>query len=398
MIHLQSKQQIQQFTLLLSCTYMVSYITRINYGAIISEMVSATGISRDLLSMSLVGSFITYGCGQVISGILGDHIAPKKLVSLGLMITIVMNLLIPLCSGPYQMLAIWCINGFAQSFMWPPIVWMMSAMLSEDEYKKTTTKVSWGSSVGTILVYLGAPLIISFLSWKWVFVICACVGVVMLSVWSKYASDVKVEQRKVMETNTTFTISPLIICIMIAIVLQGMLRDGVTTWMPSYIAETYEISNIVSILTGVVLPIFSIVCFYIADELYRHKLRNPLVCAGVFFLVGSVAALVLFRINDQSAIVSVLCSALLTGCMHGVNLMLICMLPPYFTKHGNVSSMSGLLNSCTYVGSAISTYGIAVISQEMGWNTTIGIWLGIALLGMFLCFGCARRWYKQYME
>lgn len=99
---------------------MVSYITRINFGAIVSEIEQSTGILRSALSMALTGSFITYGTGQIVSGILGDRVSPKKLVSIGLIITCAMNVLIPLCPSPYLMLIVWCINGFAQSFMWPP--------------------------------------------------------------------------------------------------------------------------------------------------------------------------------------------------------------------------------------------------------------------------------------
>ena len=76
---------------------MVSYITRINYGAVISEMVDQTGLSRAVLSMALTGSFITYGTGQIISGICGDKFSPKKLVFYGLSLSIGMNLLIPFC-------------------------------------------------------------------------------------------------------------------------------------------------------------------------------------------------------------------------------------------------------------------------------------------------------------
>ena len=74
------KRKINAFVLLFVATYMISYITRINYGAIISEIRSQTGISKSLLSMSVTGSFITYGIGQIISGIFGDRISPKKLV------------------------------------------------------------------------------------------------------------------------------------------------------------------------------------------------------------------------------------------------------------------------------------------------------------------------------
>ena len=93
--------------------YMVSYITRINFGAVISEIERDTQWSRTVLSAVVTGSFIAYGAGQIISGIIGDRFSPKKLVLLGLMVTVTMNLLMPLCSTPYGMMAVWCINGIA---------------------------------------------------------------------------------------------------------------------------------------------------------------------------------------------------------------------------------------------------------------------------------------------
>ena len=126
------KKGVTRLAVLFALTYMISYITRINYGAIISEMEKATGMSKSMLSMALTGSFITYGFGQVISGILGDRFSPKKLVTIGLFATVTMNMLIPLCSSPYQMVVVWCINGFAQSFMWPPLVRLMTILLNPD--------------------------------------------------------------------------------------------------------------------------------------------------------------------------------------------------------------------------------------------------------------------------
>ena len=77
---LQERRRGNLCVLLFAAAYMVSYITRTNFGGIIQEMQTDTGISKQLLSMSLTGSFITYGAGQVVSGLLGDKISPKRLV------------------------------------------------------------------------------------------------------------------------------------------------------------------------------------------------------------------------------------------------------------------------------------------------------------------------------
>ncbi len=402
MTKLENRRQVNTFTLLLMCTYMISYITRINYGAIISEMETATSISRELLSVALTGSFITYGAGQMVSGVLGDRFSPKKLVSYGLVATVLMNLMIPVCQDACQMLVVWCVNGFAQSFMWPPMVKLMTALLSKTDYKKTSEKVSWGSSIGSIVVYLFAPILISVFGWKSVFLFSAVCGIIMIFVWNRFSYDIEIEQKQPDaapgKIKGGFLFQPLMICIMVAIVLQGMLRDGVTTWMPSYISETYHLSHVISILTGVILPIFGIVCFHLATKLHMKKFTNPLMCAGVFFGAGALSSLGLVLLAGVNAGFSVLLSAMLTGCMHGVNLMLVCMIPPFFEKYGSVSTVSGVINACTYIGSAVSTYGIALLSERVGWSFVLLIWLGIAVLGTLICLLCVKPWKLNFSD
>lgn len=397
----------KQLVLLMSMTYFVSYITRINYGAIISEMVEDTKFTETMLSMALTGNFITYGLGQIISGILGDKFSPKKLVSLGLIVTVSMNLLIPVCANPYQMLVVWCINGFAQAFMWPPLVKIMSGALTSDEYKKSIVKVSWGSSFGTILIYLISPVLISFAGWRSVFIFSACCGGIMIFLWNLCMSKVQLVSDKPLQVSLQSDekkskkasfMSVAIVGIMIAIVLQGMLRDGVTTWMPSYIKSTYNLGTEISILTGVVLPIFSIFCFNFTSFIYRKKFSNPMTCAAMLFGMGAVSSVCVALFTGVNVILSVLFSALLTGAMHGVNLMLISMIPPFFEKRGNVSTVSGVLNSCTYVGSAISTYGIAVLNSHFGWGFTVGVWAVIAVCGTAVCILCIKPWRAKMNE
>lgn len=387
----------RQAALLFTVTYMVSYITRINYGAIVSEMGTALNIPKAQVSMALTGSFITYGLGQLVSGVLGDRLSPKKLVFAGLCTTTCMNLLLPLCASPWLMLAVWCVNGFAQSFLWPPMVKLM-AVLPPEDYTRVSVRVSWGSSFGSIAVYLLSPLLLSLFDWRAVFFCSALCGAAMAFLWNRFAYDVppaprQPGQRKASGRCVLFC--PLMIGVMAAIVLQGMLRDGVTTWMPSYISETYHFSNQVSILTGVTLPLFGILCMQLASTLYTKVFKSPVLCSAVLFSAGALASLGLRLSTGGNAGASVVLSAILTGCMHGVNLLLICMIPPFFKKYGNVSTVSGALNFCTYIGSAISTYGIAVLSDQFGWHVTLLAWLVIACAGAAVCLLCCGPWKRN---
>ena len=394
----------KQLALLMMITYMVSYITRINYGAVLVEMVEATGFSKTQLSMAVTGSFITYGTGQIISGFLGDRLSPKRLMACGLGVTALINMILPFFENPYIMAGLWCVNGFAQAFMWPPLVRIMVAVFTEEEYKHATVTVSYGSSAGTVLIYLLSPIIISFLGWKSVFRIASLCAIIMIPVWLRLCPEVTVSrsEKAKSEGGTSGALkvlfTPMMIACMLAIVLQGALRDGVTTWMPSYISETYSLGSAVSILTGVALPLFSIFCFRITEYVYVRHIRSPLTCAAVVFGVGTLAAAVLLLVTGHSAIASIACTAVLTGCMHGVNLLLICMLPHYFKSTGRVSLISGVLNACTYVGSAASTYLTPLIMGDGTWSVTVLSWLITAALGTLLCLFCIPAWRKRNIQ
>ena len=169
--------------LLFMATYLVSYLTRVNYAAVVTEIADAEGMLRSVASLALTGSAVTYGVGQLLSGWLGDRIQPRTLVFGGLLTTILTNLLIPLCGTAYQMAAVWCVNGLAQAFMWPPLVRLMSTLFSAADYKRACVVVSWGSSLGTILVYLASPLCIRLAGWRSVFLVSAAAASVMAAVW-----------------------------------------------------------------------------------------------------------------------------------------------------------------------------------------------------------------------
>ena len=103
-------------------------------------------------------------------------------------------------------------------------------------------------------------------------------------------------------------------------------------------------------------------------------------------------------VTGKNAALSILLSAILTGCMHGVNLMFISMLPPYFKRYGLTGTASGVLNSCTYIGSALSTDGVAVISAGAGWKTTVLSWMLIAACGTGLSAAGIRAFRKRFLQ
>ena len=374
---LAARQSVRSLTMLLTAVYFVSYLTRVNYGAVVSEIVAVEGIRKSAASLALTGSAVTYGAGQLVSGCLGDRIEPRRMVCCGLCITILANLSIPICHTVAPMAAVWTVNGFAQSLMWPPLVRLMSSLLSAEDYQRTCVQVSGGSAAGTAAVYLAAPLLIQLSGWRSVFIVSAAAAGLMLLVWLRRCPRLPTEDGHDFPGNScprqAFRFSGLLAVIMVCILLEGMLREGITTWMPSFISESFHLSNVISILTGVILPLFTIFMYNLTGVIYEKAVPNAIRLSALLFLTASGAAWIMTCAMTSSAALSAVLAAVIVGSMHGISLLMTCMVPPVFACHGKVSFISGLLNAATYVGSAISNYGIAVFAEGFGWSRTVSL-------------------------
>ena len=371
------------------------------------EIIASGYAPKTVAALALTACSITYGAGQLVSGYLGDKFKPQNIILIGFIITALMNLCVGTVGDGSILVFLWAINGFAQAFMWPPLVKILSNLLNDDDYKKACVRVSWGSSLGTVSMYLLAPVIIKFFDVRIVFVISGALAAVMAIIWKsvyekykpfKVCGNSEEKPSRKAEANSTSAVKfnkssiVLLALIMLAIMLQGALRDGVTNWTPTYISEIFKLNSSISILTGVILPVFSLLSFTFVSFVNRKFIKNELVCAGVTFGVGAASAVLLLAFGSSNVALSLVLLALLVGSMHGVNLILVCMIPAYFARFGKVSFISGLINSCTYLGAAISTYGIAVFTDVFGWNKTIVLWSVVAFLGALICIAISKKW------
>ena len=392
---------VKRLVLLCAAVYFVSYLTRINYAAVLVEMIQSEGLAKTAASIPLTALFISYGFGQLVSGYLGDRFQPEKLIASGLLLTAAMNVALPLSQSYLWMTVVWGVNGFAQALMWPPIVKIMTTYLSQNNYKKYIAYVTYGSHLGTMTVYFMAPAIIQIVGWKMVFFVSAGIALVMLFIWNPTIHKVeghaerivvkndpnveKIVQKQNMYLPFSGIAVTLLICIMLVNIPQGILRDGVSSWMPTYITETFHVESSISILTGVALPVFGIVVTYMTSLIHRKWIQNEGVCAALFFTVSVISNLALCSVGKQMPGLSVVCLLLMNAMANGINFIYTNLAVANFEPYGKTSFVTGAINSSVYIGSAISMYGIAYITEHFGWDMTLYAWCGIGVLGFVTC-------------
>ena len=399
-----NKNQYVRLTALCTAVYFTSYVSRINLAAVMVELIQCGFAEKSAVALALTVCSITYGLGQIVSGWMGDRFRPQNVITAGFLLTASMNLGVAFLQDPALLAVLWAVNGFAQACMWPPLLAVLTSHFDQDEYSRACVWVSWGSSFGTIAVYALAPLLIRLGSFRTVFLCCGTAALVMALVWKvlyeKHFGTRTIRKAVSVHTETQTAekfnggVLALMGSIMAGIVLHGALRDGVTNWMPTFVSESFGLDSSSAILTGVLLPVFAIVCIKVASWLYRRVLPNEVTASGAIFAVGAAASLLLTVFLEKSVLSTALLMALLVGCMHGVNFILVSMTPPHFRKYGHVSLVSGVLNCSTYLGSAVSTYGIALLSERMGWRGTSVLWAIMAGAGALICFAIAGKWQR----
>ncbi len=394
-------------SLLCPLIYFASYMTRKNYSIVMADIIISEGISNADASLAATLSLISYGIGQVISGILGDKFKPQNIILTGLTLTTLMNAAMPLTDDFALRNIIWFINGFAQSMLWPPLVRIMAEAMDHATYNKVCTNVNVAGMSATVLLYITASAIwIKYFNWKYVFFSSALVSGVIAVIWffgfrravsgTSLFKEVKAKSTDG-KTNTLSAKKLLLsgfVLIALAIIAQGALRDGITDWVPTFIINTFSLESESAILKSVIIPVFSVISVKLVGIINGKFVKDEVKAGTITFFAGALGCLLLLFIYTANQYVTLVLAAVITWLMHGVNYFLICIVPARFEKYNAVSTMSGIINSLTYVGSAAATYGFGAVSDRFGWNTVLISWVAVAVFGTVAGLLAIKPWRK----
>lgn len=395
----------QRILRLMCClAYFAKYISRSNYAAVILAICEDLSFSRADAGLAVTGSFFTYAMGQLICGILGDRISPKNLICIGLIGTAACNIALPFFPSAMIIAVIWCINGFFQAMVWPPLVRILAENLTGSAYVDACAEVYASSSMAIIVTYLTVPLFLKIADWRMAFYAPAVLTLLITVLWMTVLPRLSLNTPTKHEETPDPTapkaqpIFPLLMrsgawMLLLPALFHGLLRDGIATWLPACVADLSELDTSSSILSAVVLPIASMIFVRLAAVLF-HRMHHETTECALLFGISAAAALVMFIWLDANTLLLVTCMALISGCMNGINLMIVSRLPSNFSSYGCVAGMSGLLNCVTYVGSALSTYAVAAVSEHFGWSPTVFIWVVTAAVSGALCIAAHRTWKK----
>ena len=394
--------------------YFSSYLGRLNYSSAMSSIMDDGVLTLSQAGLISMIYFFAYGGGQFCNGILGDKLKPELMIFAGLFLSGIANLLMGMVSVFPVMAVLWGINGYTQSIIWPPVIRIFAEKFTYERKRKYSVDITSSMAVGTLMSYFLSACALKLFQWHAVFYLVAgillCISVVWIVGYRSitqengetefYEKEAGKPARKIAMAGGRQSFGALLvrsglIAIVFPVMIHGILKDGITQWVPTYIYNSFDVSASFSVIITMILPLINLSGAYLARFSSKRHPDQEVRTSALFFGVATAALVGLYLFGSKQIVVTALLFAVITASMMAVNTLYVNMIPLHFEASGRVSTVSGFLNSVAYLGSAISTFTIGVMVEKAGWAATIASWTVITGAAFAVCIWLKKKKFED---
>ena len=163
-------------------------------------------------------------------------------------------------------------------------------------------------------------------------------------------------------------------------IATNLIKDGLTTWVPTILKEQYKLDDSLSIILTLALPIVAIFGNALALKMHNNISDFVLQCAVSFLLAGLIIGGVIGGISLNQFLLTVIGFAMVCLLVSSCNSVITSIFPLFMKGKINSGKTAGLLNGCCYLGSTISSYGLGWVADELGWLPVFWLLLGVCAL------------------
>lgn len=367
--------------LIFACWLVYAAVTmaRLTYSASLVAIISDLGISQSSAGFVLSGFALAYGTGQLVNGLLCKYYNPKAVVAVSLSVSALMTFMLPLFDSVPVMVALWVINGAAQSTLWSLLIRTLSIYLDKGYLGHAIVVISTTTAAGTTLAYALSAVFVALGAWQITFYLAAAILVFVAVVWVNIMSKVSgtvntcedgvdaAEKHSCRRISLVFAACLGLMCI--SAFFNGFVRDGVNSWLPKLLTDEFSVAESVSIILTLLLPLFSILGALIARKLYIRFGNHQVLNAG-FFAVSTVLALcLLLTYPYKLLILTVLLFIGIACAMSASNNVVVAMFPLDNRAFMDSGALAGILDTLCYVGSAVAGTAIGTAADNYGWSS-----------------------------
>ena len=373
---------------LCAISYLAVYIARNMLTATTTQIREAGAFTDNALGTLSSIYFITYACGQLINGFLGDKIKPKYMISFGLMLAGVCNALFSaLADYPMAAFISYGSSGFFLSMIYGPLTKVIAENTEPIYATRCSVAYTFSSLIGTPVAGLVAVLV----AWRVAFQVSA--GSLLLMGALCLLSFAILEKKGIVKPNITIRapekggkikvlLERQILKFTVIAIITGVVRTAVVFWLPTYLEQHLHFSpDTATMLFTLCTSILSVTSF-ITVFTYEALRRNMNLAILIYFTVSTSAfGLLLFVPNNTMNIVVMLLAIMACQCADSLMWSRYC---PSLYDTGMTSTATGYLDFLSYMAAATASSIFPHAKDVIGWNGLILVWAGLMLIGILV--------------
>lgn len=385
--------------------YAISYLGKLNYSANITQIIDHYGITKSEAGLVPTFFFFSYGVGQVVNGLLCRKYNIKWMIFGSLIISGIINFVIAIGCDFYLIKWLWMINGFALSVLWPTIIRLMSESLPKKDLSRSSVVLGTTVAVGTLIIYGCSSVFAIFQGFKYAFYLAAFADflvsifllgfykkAVNMSIADKETPKVKgeeIEEKKAIKQTKSekkiFHIAIPILCF--CAIGVNLIKDGLTTWVPSILKEEYSLNDSLSILLTLLLPVVAVFGNAFALKVHKKVIDYITHCFLIFAIMGIIILAIIGSLSVKNVLIMLLGLVVVNLFASSLNSLITSIFPMFMRDKVNSGMFAGILNGFCYVGSTISSYGLGFIAEHFGWSSVFWTLLGFCVIVAIVWIG-----------
>jgi len=391
--------------------YAGFYLCRKNYAVAQPVFMEAFGWNEHQVGI-IISSYLTmYAAGQFISGPLGDRFGARRIIVIGLSLSILANLFFSQASSVLLMAGLMGINGLAQSAGWPNSMKTMSNWFSLNERGRMMAWWATNYQIGDVVSTALAAFIISFATWREAFWIpaigLAVVGVVFL--WGqrnrpedaglpglteymklepgaedKNGGPVVEKKYSLPEILKEVLWNKYIWNLGLSYFFLKLVRYTFLFWLSTYLVHVIGFHADKAGYMSAIFPLSgflgTVAGGYASDKFFSAR-RGPVSVIMLSLLVISIYAYSLFAAHP---ILGPLALAFIGFSTFGPDTLISATAAMDFGSHKASSTAAGFINGLGSIGAALSGVLVAWISVQLGWTAVFYFLMAVTILCLIL--------------
>lgn len=361
-------------------TYCLFYLGRVNISVVLPTLAIVLGVTRAEIGTLGTVFFWVYGIGHFVSGEIGSHVSPFRMVSLGLFTIAIVNIAFSFQTSLVVMLVLWGINGIAQSAGWSPMFRILAERLDKSQIKRVSTIMPFSFVIGTAITWTFIGVIAADGNWQIAFWLPGILTFGALAFWWKSNIDAPSTKSQGIRLSDIAIEIRTIWFALVSAAMAGFVFNGTIIWLPTYILDTGLVTDGWIGFVAAMLQVIAIIGLIVA-RYWVIQTNQVFVTTSGLLGIATLALFLLVFINGIPALF-VITIALIA--LNGAFGLVVSSIPLILSPPGRASSITGTINMMSNFFGGMAGFTIGGLVESSGWQAVFGLWALVLLCASIL--------------